>query len=92
MKKSILARLLAVLMVASLLPAAAMADEQVMTVDALKAALSSATAGDTVELMGNVTVSNNDDSAYTASVITVPEGVTLDGKSFSIISRRSATL
>ena len=86
MKKSILALLLAVLMVASLLPAAALADEKEMSVDTLKNALNNAKPGSIVELTGNVTVSNNDDSVYTASVITVPEGVTLDGKDFSIIA------
>ena len=87
MKKSILALLLAVLMVASLLPAAALADgTATMSVEDLKNALSSAASGSTVELTGNVTVDNDDGSAYTAPVITVPEGVTLDGKSFSIIA------
>lgn len=87
MKKSILALLLAVLMVASLLPAAALADgTATMSVEELRDELSTAAAGSTVELTGNVTVSNNDGTPYTASVITVPEGVTLDGKGFSIIA------
>ena len=61
MKKSILALLLAVLMVASLLPAAAMADGKVAEVngeqyDTLAEAISQATERDTVYLLKNYTI------------------------------------
>ena len=61
MKKSILALLLAVLMVASLLPAAAMADGEVAEVngeqyDTLAEAISQATERDTVYLLKNYTI------------------------------------
>ena len=86
MKKSILALLLAVLMVASLLPAAAMADEPAtMSVEELRNALNAAaTSGGTVTMTGNVTVTDEGLSGYGAAAIVVPAGVTLDGAGFSI--------
>ena len=62
MKKSILALLLAVLMVASLLPATALADGKVAEVngeqyDTLAEAITKANAGDTVYLLQNLTIS-----------------------------------
>ena len=59
MKKSILALLLAVLMVASLLPAAALADGTVVEVDSydeLVSALSTAADGTTIKLTDNITL------------------------------------
>ena len=85
MKKSILALLLAVLMVASLLPAAALADEPEMSVEDLRNALNAAaTSGGTVTMTGNVTVTDEGLSGYGAAAIVVPAGVTLDGAGFSI--------
>ena len=87
MKKSILALLLAVLMVASLLPAAAMADGKEMSVEDLRNALNdAATSGGTVTMTGNVTVTDEGLSGYGDAAIVVPEGVTLDGDGFSIIA------
>ena len=63
MKKSILALLLAVLMVASLLPAAALADGEMVAevngeqYDTLAEAITKANAGDTVYLLQNLTIS-----------------------------------
>ena len=86
MKKSILALLLAVLMVASLLPAAALADGEIETMAELQDALNSAQQGDTVTMKGDVTVSNTSLSDITSAVITVPAGVTLDGDGHKIIA------
>lgn len=46
--------------------------------------------GATVTMTSNVTVSNNDSSAYTSAVITVPAGVTLDGDGYEIIADADA--
>ena len=86
MKKSILALLLAVLMVASLLPAAALADGEIGTMAELQDALNSAQQGDTVTMTGDVTVSNTSLNDITSAVITVPAGVTLDGDDHKIIA------
>ena len=89
MKKSILSLALAVIMVMALLTVGAFA-EDTMTAEELQQALNAAQPGATVTMTSNVTVSNNDSSAYTSAVITVPAGVTLDGDGYEIIADADA--
>ena len=89
MKKSILSLALAVIMVMALLTIGAFA-EDTMTAEELQQALNAAQPGATVTMTSNVTVSNNDSSAYTSAVITVPAGVTLDGDGYEIIADADA--
>ena len=86
MKKSVLALLLAVLMTVTLLTIGASASSDAPTMQAtdLLEKLEKATSGSTVQLTGNVVVSNEGKSVVTDSVIVVPEGVTLDGNGYSI--------
>lgn len=85
MKKSILSLALAVIMVMALLTVGAFADEE-MTAAELQLALNTAKSGETVTMTSDVTVSNNDSSPYTSSVITVPAGVTLNGNGYRIVA------
>ena len=87
MKKRVLAILLALAMVAALLPAVALADGE-MTLGDLKSALEDAKnatdlEGKIVTLTGDVTVTDTGVSPRGAA-ITIPEGVTLDGAGHSI--------
>ena len=87
MKKSILSLALAVLMVMTLFTVGAFADGE-MTAEQLQQALNdAASSGNKVVTMtSDVTVSNNDSSPYTSSVITVPAGVTLNGNGYRIVA------
>ena len=82
MKKSILALLLAVLMVASLLPAAAMADGtifEVSTQEALENVLARAQDGDTVRLVDDIAIVVTDTGAdELASMLYIRSNITLD--------------
>ena len=82
MKKSILALLLAVLMVASLLPATAMADGtifEVSTQEALENVLARAQDGDTVRLVDDIAIVVTDTGAdELASMLYIRSNITLD--------------
>ena len=85
MKKSILSLALAVLMVMTLFTVGAFAEGDMTAAD-LQQALNAAKSGETVTMTSDVTVSNDDDTPYTSSVITVPDGVTLDGNGHKIVA------
>lgn len=90
MKKSILALLLAVLMVASLLPAAALADGEMVAevngeqYDTLAEAITKANAGDTVYLLQNLTISAEQE---------IDKGITLNlgGNTLTLASATGTT-
>ena len=94
MKKSILAILLALVMVASLLPFGALADgaiNEISTLDGLKNALSVAQDGDTVRLLGNIDVfaenlsfPDDDDGGPLVPILYINTDITLDLNGFKI--------
>ena len=89
MKKRMLSALLALCMMLTMVPAAFAAEPEqnktygVSTADQLKTAINKATAGDTIELTADIEVPNTGVPSYGAAV-TLPAGVTLDGKDYSI--------
>ena len=87
MKKSILSLALAVLMVMTLFTVGAFADGEMTAAELQQALNDAASSGNKVVTMtSDVTVSNNDSSPYTSSVITVPAGVTLNGNGYRIVA------
>ena len=89
MKKRMLSALLCLCMMLTMMPAAFAAEPEqnktygVSTADQLKTAINQATAGDTIELTADIEVPNTGVPSYGAAV-TLPAGVTLDGKDYSI--------
>lgn len=89
MKKRMLSAFLSMCMMLTMVPAAFAAEPEqnetysVSTAEALEEAIDQAVAGDTIELTADIEVPNTGVPSYGAAV-TLPAGVTLDGKDYSI--------
>ena len=89
MKKRMLSAFLAMCMMLTMVPAAFAAEPEqnktysVSTAEELESAIGQVKAGDTIELTADIEVPNTDVPSYGAAV-TLPAGVTLDGKDYSI--------
>ena len=89
MKKRMLSAFLAMCMMLTMVPAAFAAEPEqnktysVSTAEELESAIGQVKAGDTIELTADIELPNTDVPSYGAAV-TLPAGVTLDGKDYSI--------